>query len=94
MTQSPSDRFRAAAVSKLMALTDLYDQLEVSPAETGDRALYQRQSAAKAVLTHIALLLKLLHLDMPMTSSAGSDALDIDGYRAMVAALDEESEGG
>lgn len=93
MTESLNDRFQTVASAKLAALTDLYNELQAAPGEAGDKALYQRQSASKAVLTHIALLRKLLHLDVPVKASAGTDALDIAGYRAMVAALDEVEDG-
>jgi len=95
MTESLNDRFESVASNKLVVLTDLYNELQAAPDEGGDKALYQRQSAAKAVLTHIALLRKLLHVDVAgKKAGAASDALDIDGYRAMVAALDEENERG
>ncbi|QDO96779.1 hypothetical protein FNB15_05570 [Ferrovibrio terrae] len=99
MTESLNHRFESVASTKLAALTELYNELEARPGEPGDKALYQRQSAAKAVLTHIVLLRKLLHLDVPTKTAAGNDTLDIAGYRAMVAdldaaSLDEESERG
>lgn len=100
MTESINDRFELVASNKLVVLTDLYNALQAAPDESGDKALYQRQAAAKAVLTHIALLRKLLHLDVPTKKAgAASGALDLDGYRAMVAdldaaGLDEERQGG
>jgi hypothetical protein len=88
MTEIPNDRFQAIAQTKHDTLVEIYGALQASPGEPGDKALYQRQSAAKAVLTHIVLLRKLLHLDVPAKAGAGSGALDIAGYRAMVADLD------
>jgi hypothetical protein len=93
METAPYDRFNAIAHAKLDELLDVYRQLPAEPAEAGDRALYQRQSAGKALLTHIALLRKLLQRDMPAAAAAPDGALDIDGYRAMVAALDEGEDG-
>lgn len=99
MTEIPNDRFQAIVQTKHDTLVEIYGALQASPGEPGDKALYQRQSAAKAVLTHIVLLRKLLHLDVATKAVAGNDTLDIAGYRAMVAdldaaGLDEESERG
>jgi hypothetical protein len=99
MTEIPNDRFQAIAQTKHDTLVEIYGALQASPGQPGDKALYQRQSAAKAVLTHIALLRKLLHLDVPTKTTTGNDVLDIAGYRAMVAdldavGLDEESDRG
>jgi hypothetical protein len=93
MTEPLNDRFETVARAKLAALTDVYRRLDAEPSENGDKALYQRQSASKALLTHIVLLRKLLHLDAP-AAAAARDALDVDAYRAMVAALDEVGEDG
>lgn len=97
MTEPLNDRFETVAKAKLAALTDVYDRLDAEPPpsgdkESGDKALYQRQSAGKALLTHIALLRKLLGL--AAVPAAQADALGIAEYHAMVAALDAESEGG
>lgn len=100
MTEPHNDRFKTVASGKHDTLLEVYNELQAAPAGGDDKALYQRQSAAKAVLTHIALLRKLLHLDLAAKKAgAGSDTLDIEGYRAMVAdldaaGLDEEREGG
>lgn len=88
MTEITNDRFQAIARTKHDTLVEIYGALQASPGEPGDKALYQRQSAAKAVLTHIALLRKLLRLDVPTKTAVCNDTLDIAGYRAMVADLD------
>lgn len=92
MTEPLNDRFETVARAKLAELTDIYRRFDAEPPpasekESGDRAMYQRQSAGKALLTHIVLLRKLLGLD---TRPAAAGALDVPGYRAMVAALKEE----
>jgi hypothetical protein len=99
MTQTPKDRFETVARAKHDALVEIYDALQAAAPDPGDKALYQRQSASKALLTHIALLRKLLGLaPLPGATAAGNDTLDIAGYRAMVAdldavALDEAADG-
>ena len=90
MTETQTDRFQSVARAKHDALVEIYHPLQADAPASGDKAIYQRQSASKALLTHIALLRKLLHLDVPSKAGTGSDALDIAGYRAMVAALHEE----
>lgn len=89
MTDISNDRFSAIARAKHDALVEIYHALQAEPGEPGDKALYQRQSAGKAVLTHIALLRKLLGM-APLPAAAPADVLDAAGYRAMVAALDDE----
>lgn len=96
MTDLLNDRFNAVAQAKLAELTDVYRRFDAEPPpagekESGDRAMYQRQSAGKALLTHILLLRKLLGLD---TRPAAAGTLDAAAYRAMVAALDEVGEDG
>ena len=88
MTEPLNESFETVAHAKLAALTAVYDRLQAEPPEPGDKALYQRQSAGKALLTHIALLRKLLHLDAP-AAAARADALDMTGYQALVAEMDE-----
>jgi len=89
MTDTQTDRFQSVARAKLAAVTEVYERLAAEPLEEGDKALYQRQSTAKALLTHIALLRKLLGL-APLPVAVQADPLDAASYRAMVAALDEE----
>lgn len=94
MTDLLNDRFKAVAQAKLAELTDIYRRFDAEPPpanakDSGDRAMYQRQSAGKALLTHIVLLRKLLGLDT-LPAAARSGTLDAAAYRAMVAALDEE----
>lgn len=93
MTESAPERFKTVARAKLDALVEVYDQLEAEPPppdgkDSRDKALYQRQSAGKALLTHIMLLRKLLGLDALPAATAGT--LAAADYRAMVAALHEE----
>lgn len=89
MTETPKDRFETIARARHDALVEIYAALDPNAPAPGDRAISQRQSAGKALLTHILLLRKLLHLEVPSKASAGSGALEIADYRAMVAALDE-----
>lgn len=93
MTDILNDRFTVVAQAKLAELTEVYRRFDAEPPpagdkESGDRAMYQRQSAGKALLNHIVLLRKLLGLDALPAARAGT--LDVTAYRAMVAALDEE----
>lgn len=93
MTDLLNDRLKAVAQAKLAELTEIYRRFDAEPPpagekESGDRAMYQRQSAGKALLTHIVLLRKLLGLDTLPAATAGT--LDVTAYRAMVAALNEE----
>ena len=90
MTETQSDRFQSVARAKHDALLEIYHALAIEPEEDGDKALYQRQSASKALLTHIALLRKLLGLAPLPAVTAGKGELDVASYRAMVAALNEE----
>jgi hypothetical protein len=94
MTETVMDRFETVARTRHDALVEIYAALDPNAPASGDRAISQRQSAGKALLTHILLLRKLLHLDVPGKAGAGSDALDVTAYRAMVAALDEVGEDG
>lgn len=94
MTDRPADRFEAVARARHDALVEIYATLDPNAPASGDRAISQRQSAGKALLTHILLLRKLLHLDVPGKAGAGSGALDVTAYRAMVAALDEVGDNG
>jgi len=89
MTEPFNDRFETVARARHDALVEIYAALDPHAPASGDRAISQRQSAGKALLTHILLLRKLLHLDVP-GAAAAREALDVDGYRAMVAALNEE----
>lgn len=89
MTDRSADRFESVARARHDALVEIYAALDPNAPASGDRAISQRQSAGKALLTHILLLRKLLHLDVASKASAGSGALEIADYRAMVAALDE-----
>jgi hypothetical protein len=86
MNQTLNDPFEAVAKDKLAALTEVYRRLDVEPPEAGDRALYQRQSAGKALLTHIALLRKLLGHDRAIAGETVGDEIDADGLQAMIAA--------
>lgn len=90
MTDRPTDRFESVARARHDALVEIYAALDPNAPASGDRAISQRQSAGKALLTHILLLRKLLHLDVASKAGAAGDALDVAGYRAMVAALNEE----
>ncbi len=87
MNEPLNQSFETVARAKLAALTAVYDRLQAEPAEPGDKALYQRQSAGKALLTHIALLRKILHLDTP--AAADMAALDMTGYQTLVAEMNE-----
>ncbi len=89
MDQDLNQRFEIVARAKLAVLTDVYRRLEAEPPVTGDRALYQRTSTGKALLSHIALLRKLLHLDGPGSAAAPSGVLDLGGYQALVAELND-----
>lgn len=96
MTDPFNDRFKAVAQAKLAELTDVYRRFDAEPPPSGDkasgdRAMYQRQSASKALLTHILLLRKLLGLDAPASSAGTLSPAD---YKAMVKSLDEESKDG
>jgi hypothetical protein len=94
MTETVMDRFETVARNKHDKLVEIYDALLAAPTESDDKAIYQRQSAGKALLTHIALLRKLLRLDAPGGAAARPETLDATAYRAMVAALDEVGEDG
>lgn len=57
------DRFEEIAREKLSKVQESYGRIGIVPGETGDRALTQRHTLFKAMLTHIALLHKMLGLD-------------------------------
>jgi hypothetical protein len=90
MTETVIDRFETVARARHDALVEIYAALDPNAPASGDKAIYQRQSAGKALLTHIALLRKLLRLDAPGGAAPRPETLDAAAYRAMVAALDEE----
>ncbi|MFN4276121.1 MAG: hypothetical protein ACK4FJ_07455 [Ferrovibrio sp.] len=88
------ERFRVVATQKFRAVTEVYHELEVRPDLPGDdKALAQRHATARSVLSHLALLRKLLALDEEDGPGTAGIDLDIDSYRAMVAALDEAERG-
>lgn len=84
-----AERFRDVASRKFLAVTEVYHELEMRPDIPGDdKALAQRHAAARSVLSHLALLRKLLALDDEGEPGAAGIDLDVDSYRALVAALD------
>lgn len=57
------NRFEEIAREKLSNIQESYGRIGIVPGETGDKALTQRHTLFKAMLTHIALLQKMLGLD-------------------------------
>lgn len=89
-----AERFRVVATRKFLDVTEVYHELAARPDLSGDdKALAQRHATARSVLSHLALLRKLLALDEEDAPSTAGIDLDIDSYRAMVAALDEAERG-
>ncbi|WP_341895479.1 hypothetical protein [Ferrovibrio terrae] len=94
---NPDLRFREIATRKLDAVLDLYDGLPVeAEVSKDDRALGLRHATGKTLLTHIALLRKLLGHDRAIAGETVGDEIDADGLQAMIAAartpLDERPE--
>lgn len=57
-------RFREAGYARLSELIDAMQCLDPVPPDSGnDRSMTQRQTASRAVVTHIAMLMKLLGID-------------------------------
>jgi hypothetical protein len=72
--QTLVDRFEAIARAKLDAVQESYGRIGIVPGETGDKALTQRHVLFKTMLTHIALLRKMLGLDRsPRAAAAGTE---------------------
>ncbi|MFN4165891.1 MAG: hypothetical protein ACK4GK_15050 [Ferrovibrio sp.] len=89
-----AERFRAVAFQKFRTVTEVYHELAARPDLPGDdKALAQRHATARSVLSHLALLRKLLALDDEAGSGTAGIDLDMDSYRAMVAALNEAEHG-
>jgi hypothetical protein len=88
MTTDPADRrFREIAGRKLDDVLTVYGDLPAEADSPGDKALHLRHAAAKTVLTHIALLRKLLGHDRGgAASETESDLIDADGLQAMIVA--------
>ncbi|WP_300300947.1 hypothetical protein [Ferrovibrio sp.] len=95
MSTDIAGRFREVITRKLLDVAEVYDALEARPDTPGDdKALALRHATGRTVLTHLALLRKLLAQedDVGPEASPGID-LDMDSYRAMVAALNEAEHG-
>lgn len=75
MTQDLIDRFEEIARGKLGAVQEAYADLDVAPDDPGDKAVTQRHTAFKAILTHIALLQKMLGLGPAQRKAAASAAV-------------------
>lgn len=84
---NPDLRFREIAARKLDAVLDIYDGLPVEASvPKDDRALGLRHATGKTLLTHIALLRKLLGHDRATAAGSDADEIDADGLQAMIAA--------
>ena len=89
-----AERFRAVAGQKFLDVVEVYREIDARPDPAGDdKALAQRHATARTVLSHLALLRKLLALDAGEAPGAAGIDLDMDNYRALVAALDEAERG-
>lgn len=79
-------RFRTIGFAKAHDLLDLYQALPVQPETEGDRALQQRQSMLRGLVTHYALLRRQLPAGgvLPETDAAMPGVIDEAGLRAII----------